>query len=122
MKTARRKTGDFGERIAEKYLSVHGHAILAKNFFVRWAEIDIITQKGDALHFFEIKTRRSLQYGMPIESISQHKLKKIEAAAYVFIKRNPQLHWQRLAIGIVAIIYNPVARTASIKCIENIAV
>ena len=50
------ETGRLGEEIAQKYLKKHGFEILSVNNLERWGEIDIIAQKGDILHFIEVKS------------------------------------------------------------------
>ena len=56
------KVGNFGERIAEKYLKDKGYQILDKNYSFRIpgnpqkGEIDIVAKKSDVISFVEVKT------------------------------------------------------------------
>lgn len=50
------ETGRLGEEIAQKYLTNHGFEILSLNTLEKWGEIDIIAQKGNILHFVEVKS------------------------------------------------------------------
>lgn len=60
-----RKIGNFGERIAEKYLKDKGYQILDRNysFFIpgspKRGEIDIIAQKNGIISFIEVKSVRA---------------------------------------------------------------
>ncbi len=55
-KTEKRKIGDLGEGIACNYLKKRGFAVIDRNYWKPWGEIDIIARKGDILHFIEVKT------------------------------------------------------------------
>lgn len=55
-KTEKRKTGDLGEDIAERFLVKRGFKILERNYLRKWGEIDIIAKKGGKLCFVEVKT------------------------------------------------------------------
>lgn len=72
-----RNLGLLGEQIASKYLENHGYKILEKNFHSKFGEIDIIAQDKDVLVFVEVKTRWSDNFGLPEESITYWKIRKI---------------------------------------------
>jgi putative endonuclease len=61
-RTEKRKVGDIGENIACRFLMKRGFEIIEQNYNKKWGEIDIISKKGDKLHFVEVKsvTRESL--------------------------------------------------------------
>ena len=85
--TARTKTlGNAGENFAASYLESRGYKILAKNFRVRSAEIDIIAELDDVIIFVEVKTRSSIKHGLPIEAVNFRKQQKIIEAAGVFLQ------------------------------------
>lgn len=51
--------GYLGEKIAKFYLQINDFQILKCNFMCRFGEIDLIAQKGNYIHFIEVKTRKS---------------------------------------------------------------
>jgi putative endonuclease len=53
---SRKEIGVLGERVAEAYLKKHGFEILERNLVKKLGELDIIVQKGETLHFIEVKT------------------------------------------------------------------
>lgn len=55
-KTEKRKTGDLGEDIAERFLMKQGFVVVERNYLRKWGEIDIIVQKGGMIYFVEVKT------------------------------------------------------------------
>jgi putative endonuclease len=94
-------TGNNGEELAAVYLSKKGFTIIARNWRFRNAEVDIIAEKNNRLHFFEIKTRTSGKYGKPEESMSYKKMKMLKIAAEEYQYQNPQ--WKYLQFDVLAI-------------------
>lgn len=80
--------GNFGEKIACKFLIDNGYKILYRNYKNSFGEIDIIAKYREKIFFIEVKTRTSLNYGEGIEAINTHKKKHIENTAKIFIKQN----------------------------------
>lgn len=77
--------GNQGERLARDYLIERGYKILEMNFTTRLGEIDIIAEKDNIISFVEVKTRRSLKYGMPKEAVNYRKMQKIIRVAENYI-------------------------------------
>ena len=86
MTLATKTLGNAGENFAANYLENHGYKIIARNFRVRSAEIDIIAEIGGVIVFVEVKTRSSIRYGLPAEAVNFRKQKKIIEAASVFLQ------------------------------------
>ena len=78
--------GKFGEDCAAKFLETEGYTIIARNFRIRSAEIDIIAQIDDVIVFVEVKARSDIRHGLPSEAVNFHKQKKIIRAAGVFLQ------------------------------------
>ena len=96
------KTGQLGEQLGAAYLVEKGYLVLAVNWrHSRW-EVDVIAAKENVLHFIEIKTRRSKQYGLPEENVGKKKIMNLINAAEEYLYQNPQ--WQRIQFDILAII------------------
>lgn len=84
MKTS--ETGKFGEDCAAQFLEDNGYKIVARNFRIRSAEIDIVAQLGNVIIFVEVKARSSIRHGLPVEAVNFRKQKKIIEAAGVFLQ------------------------------------
>ena len=83
----RQKTfGKLGEDCAATYLEAAGYTIVARNFRIRSAEIDIIAQRDNVLVFVEVKARSNTLHGLPSEAVTLRKQKKIIEAAGVFLQ------------------------------------
>jgi putative endonuclease len=77
--------GPWGEDQALTYLQQLGMDLIERNFRVASGEIDLIMEDADALVFVEVKTRRSLRFGPPEESITNTKLRRIYQAALAYL-------------------------------------
>ena len=70
--------GKKGEELACEYLKRKRYKIIERNWhYSKNAEIDIIADDNGTLVFIEVKTRTTLNYGHPFESITQSKIQKI---------------------------------------------
>lgn len=79
-------TGKRGEAAVCQYLTAHSYEILAQNYRIRGAEIDIIASKGDTLAFVEVKTRRVGAMVGGMEAVDTPKQSRIIRAAYRFLE------------------------------------
>lgn len=99
-----KKTGDFGEIIAIKYLQKHGFNIQDTNFkFWRFGEIDLIAEKDKRYYFFEVKYRSHLWYWHPEESIVQQKIHKCLKTMEYYCKKN-NINMNNIQFDILAIL------------------
>ena len=94
--------GREGEEVASKYLSALGFNILTCNWRCSYYEIDIIACKENVLHFIEVKTRHSLAFGFPEESVSRKKFNNLKKAASAFLAVYPQ--WKVIQFDILSLI------------------
>lgn len=101
-KPATNLSGRFGENMAVKYLIDHGYRIIARNFRLKYGEIDIIALKDRETIFFEVKTRWSKKFGLPEEAVGNRKLYKIKRLAEYFAALHPELP-QKLSIKVIAL-------------------
>lgn len=81
-----RAKGDLAEDRAAAFLSSIGFHILARNFAIRGAEVDIIAKEGDTIAFMEVKSRKSARFAAPRESVTPAKRRRICRAALCFLK------------------------------------
>jgi putative endonuclease len=84
----KKSLGKFGEKIASQYLEREGYLIVEKNYRCKSGEIDIIIKKDNLVAFVEVKTRTSMVYGEPVESINNIKTDKIRKVADFYLAIN----------------------------------
>lgn len=85
-----REIGNYGEQIAADHLSSHGVQILDRNWRCTVGEIDIVGRDGDALVFYEVKTRRSARFGSPAEAITAAKAARLRRLALCWLTDHTQ--------------------------------
>ncbi len=94
-------TGILGEKLSADFLSNSGFQIIERNWRYKHWEIDVIAKKNNTLHFIEIKTRRSIKFGLPEEAVSRKKLKNLIDAAEEYLIQFPQ--WKNISFDILSI-------------------
>ena len=87
MKKMNKAIGNYGEKLACKFLSLNNHTIIDVNFRNRNGELDIVSLYEGILVFIEVKTRYNIDFGNPMESVNYNKQKKIKFLAkyYIFV-------------------------------------
>ena len=80
--------GKMGEKLAAEYLKEQGYTILETNWFFQKAEVDIIAQKSQTLAIVEVKTRSSLDFGLPQDFVNAKKIKLLLKAIDEYVVSN----------------------------------
>ena len=114
----RRNVGLLGEKLARDFLKKRGYRILESNYRCPEGEIDIVTRHKDSLVFVEVRTKRSLEFGSPEESITPMKMEKLRAVAarYQQTHENLPALWR---IDVVAVEMDQKDKLLRIELIEN---
>ena len=96
-----REFGAKGEDLACEYLIKNGYKIIARNVhFSKFCEIDIIAQYKSKTVFIEVKTRKTDNFGTPLEAITNTKYSNIKTGVLSYINENKIKQYQIDAIGI----------------------
>lgn len=77
MPTSRSRRGLKAEIIAAEELGRLGYRIVESNYRCRYGEIDLVALEGDTLVFIEVRSRKTLLFGTPAESVTTAKQKKL---------------------------------------------
>ncbi len=98
-----RAVGDYGERLAARYLADRGYAVLARNWACPLGEIDIVARapEGD-LAVVEVKTRRSGACGSGAEAVTATKLSRLRRLGAAWLGEHP--HHGRVRIDVISIL------------------
>ena len=124
-----KKTGDLGEKLAQKYLVEQGFTIIETNYLKKWGEIDIVAKKGEFIHFIEVKTvsyetkqrlERAVISGAwrPEEQVTDRKLHQIEKAVQTWLSEHK--YKGEFAIDVLAVRIVPHETYATMNFIENV--
>ena len=77
--------GQLGEDLAVEFLQKSGYEILDRNWRFQKAEIDIIAQKDGVLAVVEVKTRSSLEFGLPQDFVKPKKIQLLVKAINEYV-------------------------------------
>lgn len=80
--------GKFGEELAVAFLQQNGYEILETNWTFQKAEIDIIAQKENTLAVVEVKTRSSIEFGLPQDFVKPKKIQLLVKAVNEYVISN----------------------------------
>ena len=80
--------GKLGEELAVEFLRKNGYEILETNWTFQKAEIDIIAQKENTLAIVEVKTRSSLDFGLPQDFVKPKKIQLLVKAVNEYVISN----------------------------------
>jgi putative endonuclease len=69
--------GRYGEDAAARHLLEVGFTVLERNWRCRIGEIDIVALDGDTLVVVEVKTRRGIGFGAPLEAVTVRKAERL---------------------------------------------
>jgi putative endonuclease len=88
MSAARQKFGELGERIAERWLKRQGWRVVQRRFRNGHRDIDLVVERDGTVAFVEVKARRGLAFGDPVEAVNWSKQKELVRSASVWIDRH----------------------------------
>jgi putative endonuclease len=122
MSAAKQALGEKGERVAARWLAVHGWEIAERRFRNGHRDIDLIATRiaggGDSrqVAFVEVKTRASDTFGGPLGAVGWRKQRELARSARVWISRN-QLPTDTFQFDVIGVILGP--DTVRVAHIEN---
>ena len=118
LRLSRKQVGSLGEKIAVDYLKRLGFSILETNYSCPLGEIDIVAQGGEELVFVEVRTKTSLSFGAPEESLTPAKKSRLIDLAQTYIQEHENLPsaWR---IDLLALELAPDGTPRRIELFEN---
>mgnify|MGYP006177342727 FL=1 len=80
--------GKLGEELAVDFLQQNGYEILETNWTFQKAEVDIIAQKENTLAIVEVKTRSTIDFGLPQDFVKPKKIQLLVKAVNEYVVQN----------------------------------
>jgi putative endonuclease len=77
--------GKLGEELAVEFLEKNGYSILETNWTFQKAEVDIIAKKDSILAVVEVKTRSSIDFGLPQDFVKPKKIQLLVKAINEYV-------------------------------------
>src|SRR3989344_6789895 len=115
--------GRKGEDEAARYLEKRGFAILERNYWKPWGEIDLVLQRGSEIRFVEVKTVSRVTMGEddyePEDNIHPWKRKRLRRIieTYILAKDlDDDVDWQ---IDVISIYLNSAGDLLKIEWLED---
>ena len=80
-----RTAGNRGEAEVARYLRKMGYTLLASQWRCRFGELDLVARdKRGTVCFVEVKLRRDIGHGLPIEAVGKTKQRRIISTAKLY--------------------------------------
>ena len=118
MGRSRLNIAKIGESLAVKHLKARGCEILAQNYRAQRGEIDLIVQDGEFTVFVEVKTRRSLKFGLPQAAVTLQKQRQISKVALAYLQTHNLLDTP-CRFDVIAIHLSPQLELLHLEQIES---
>ena len=139
----KKEIGRRGEEIAADFLERKGLQIVERNYHSRWGELDLIAvkpaldvfenetsfddahqkmsdaalaQRGNAVHFVEVKTRTGTDYGTPGSAVTYTKQQKLRKTALLWLQEQGQ-YYSDLCFDVIEVWV--VGATAKIRWLQR---
>ena len=107
-----------GETFAAEHLKARGYQILAQNYRFQRGEIDLIAQQEKRIVFVEVKTRRSLKFGLPQYAVTEQKQRQISKIALAYLQSQNLLD-SPCRFDVIAIHLSPKLEVLRLEQIES---
>lgn len=111
--------GDIGEQIACDHLVEQGYEIVDRNWRCDRGELDIVARRAELLVFCEVKTRRSVRFGTPIEAVTPAKAARLRVLSARWMGEHG-MHARDLRIDVIGVLLAR-HRPAELQHLEGVA-
>jgi len=121
MSAAKQSMGIRGEKVAARWLRVHGWDIAEHRFRNGHRDIDLIATRAEAgssrtIAFVEVKTRARDAFGGPIAQVSWRKQRELRRSAMVWMSRFQQ-PGDTFRFDVIGVIIGP--QNVKVQHVEN---
>jgi putative endonuclease len=100
----RKALGDFGERVAVRFLTDLGFTVLDRNWRCSDGELDIVAIDGGDLVVCEVKTRTSGRFGTPFEAVTEDKAHRLRRLGWRWVREHRDLAGGRpVRVDVIAV-------------------
>lgn len=116
----KRRFGNRGEDLVCRFLMKHGHKIVCRNYLKRVGEIDIVSEKGNVVHFTEVKTVSREKENFPPENqVNWKKMLHMKRTINLFVQEK-RIYNRELQVNVATVFINKKSGENIIRIIENL--
>ncbi len=91
------------ERRAARHYRLRGYRILDTNVWAGRYELDLVARRGRRLVFCEVKGKRDVGFGDPLEMVDEEKTRRLHVAAEAWLARRPDCRELTCRFEVVAV-------------------
>lgn len=102
--------GKYGEELAARFLAKTGWRVVDRNWRCGAGELDIVAQRGAVLAVCEVKTRRSMRFGGPLEAVTPEKVQRLRRLAGMWMASHSE-HAGSVRIDVIAVLVDDAGMT-----------
>lgn len=110
--------GAEGESHAVRALKKSRYKIVERNFRTPAGEIDIVAREGKCLVFVEVRTRSSVEFGLPQETVVNRKRKRLCKAARWYLQKN-RIDDVECRFDVVAVVMSDGQKQPKIEVVKD---
>ena len=117
--TEKQKIGNIGESLACRFLEGRGFKIVERNYRKKWGELDIVAEKGEVLHFVEVKAISNPNF-RPEDAVRAWKKERMKRAIRTYFLDRKIADDKDFEIDVIAIFLDFSRKKARIRMLENV--
>ena len=95
--------GRYGEKVAVDHLQRAGFVVLDRNWRCALGELDIVARDQGCVVAVEVKTRRSLRFGHPVEAVTARKLARLRRLTALWLREH-DVHASLVRVDVMAVV------------------
>jgi len=95
-----------------RHYRLRGFRVLAVNAWAGGNELDLVVRRGRRLAFVEVKEKRAVDAGDPLEMVGPEKQRRLRRAASAWLAANPDLAYLDVSFEVLAVRPDGVERVA----------
>ena len=115
---AKDAVGRHGETVVARALEMDGWQVLARNWRTARGELDLVARDGDTVVAVEVKTRRGVGYGSPLEAVTPIKVARLRHLLAAWLAQQSE-SFPHMRIDVVGVLL-PRAGAAQLEHLRGV--
>ena len=122
----KRIKGNIGEDIACDFLIRKGFKVIDRNYLKKWGELDIVADKDNIIHFFEVKSvtgdsgLKFIDSHKPEDNVHAFKARKLRKMIQTYLSFTDRGLDADFQFHVLLVFMNIETRKAKVKWLKNV--